>query len=114
MNATLFHGVVRDLLNAAGGNTLSDLQGGARPSLLGYPVNFVNVMDGASASGAGKAIAFFGDLSAAVYMGERRGLNFKVLSELYAENDQLGVQCTERVCFKTANPELLARLVINA
>jgi HK97 family phage major capsid protein len=114
MNATLFHGVVRDLLNAAGGNSLSDLQGGVRPSLLGYPVNFVNVMDGASASGAGKAIAYFGDLNAAVYMGERRGLNFKVLSELYAENDQLGVQCTERVCFKTANPELLARVVINA
>ena len=114
VNPTLFHGQIRDLLNAAGGNSLSDLQGGIRPTLLGYPVNFVNVMDGSSASGAGKAIAYFGDMSAAVYMGERRGLNFKVLSELYAENDQIGVQCTERVCFSIANPELLARIVIAA
>ena len=112
INPTLFHGPVRDLLLAAGGNTQSVIEGGQRPSLLGYPVNFVNVLPGAAASGAGDLLAVFGDVSLACYFGERRGLNFRTLNELYANTDQVGVQCTQRVALKVANPEVLAKITI--
>ena len=114
INPTMFHGPIRDLLLAAGGNTQSVIEGGQRPTLLGYPVNFVNVLPGASASAAGSPLAVFGDLSQGCYFGERRGLNFRVLNELYANTDQVGVQCTQRSALKVANPEVLARLVISA
>jgi HK97 family phage major capsid protein len=44
INPTLFHGPIRDLLNAAGNNSMRELEEGQRPTLLGYPVNFVNVL----------------------------------------------------------------------
>jgi HK97 family phage major capsid protein len=112
MNSTLFHGPVRDLLNAAGGNTLSDLEGGQRPTLLGYPVNFVNVLPGASASTSGDLLAVFGDMRLGAYFGDRRALNFKTLNELYAENDQIGLVATERVSLAIANPEVLSKITI--
>lgn len=111
MNPVLFHGQIRDLLNAAGGNTMSDWAGGARPSLLGYPVNFVNVMD---ASGAGKMGVVFGDASLGCYFGDRRAVNFRTLTELYANTDQVGVQATSRVDIKVANPEVLAKITFTA
>jgi len=114
LNPTLFHGPVRDLLLAAGGNTQSVIEGGQRPSLLGYPVNFVNVLPGASASGAGDLLAVFGDINLACYFGERRGLNFRTLNELYANTDQIGVQCTQRVALKVANPEVLSKITLTA
>lgn len=112
MNSTLFHGPVRDLLNAAGGNTLSDLEGGQRPTLLGYPVNFVNVLPGASASTSGDLLAVFGDMRLGCYFGDRRALNFKTLNELYAENDQIGLVATERVSLAIANGEVLSKITI--
>ena len=50
MSPTLWNGQIRDILNAAGGNSQADLVGGVRPTLLGYPVNLVNAMKGAGAS----------------------------------------------------------------
>ena len=114
INPTLFHGPIRDLLLAAGGNTQSVIEGGQRPTLLGYPVNFVNVLPGASASTAEDLLCVFGDVSQGCYFGERRGLNFRVLNELYANTDQVGVQCTQRSALKVANPEVLAKLTISA
>ena len=113
INPTLFHGPIRDLLLAAGGNTQSVIEGGQRPTLLGYPVNFVNVLDGASASADNSLLAVFGDLSQGCYFGERRGLNFRTLNELYANTDQVGVQCTQRSALAVANPEVIARLSID-
>ena len=112
MNPTLYHGPVRDLLDAAPGNTAADYAAGVRPTLLGYPVNFVNVMPGASATTAGDLLAVFGDCSIGCYFGDRRALNFRTLNELYANTDQVGVQCTERIDIKVANPEVLAKVTI--
>lgn len=112
MNASLFHGPVRELLNAAGGNNIADLEGGQQPLLLGYPVNFVSVMPGASASTSGDLLAAFGDLSIGAYFGDRRMPTFKVLNELYAANDQIGVVATERIDINVANPEVLAKITI--
>ena len=112
MNSTVFHGPIRDLLNAAGGNTMREFEEAQRPMLLGYPVNFVNVMPGSTPSTSGDMIAAFGDVGIGCYFGDRRNWSFKVLNELYAENDQVGVIGTERIDLKVANPEVLAKVTL--
>jgi len=111
MNATLFNGQIRDLLNAAGGNADSNLAGGVGRSLFGYPVELVNAMPGASAV-SGDLLCVFGDLGVSHYFGDRRALNFKVLDQLFAVNDQVGLVCTQRVAMKSVNPEVLSRIVL--
>ena len=110
MSPVVFHSQVRDLLNAAGGNAIQDLEGGQRPLLLGYPVNLVSCLPAAPASG--DLVAVFGDLRLGAYFGDRRALNFKTLSELYMENDQLGVVATERIDIKVSCPEVLSKITI--
>jgi HK97 family phage major capsid protein len=112
MNPTLYHGKVRDLLNAAGGNTIGDIQAGQKPTLFGYPVNLVNAMPGAAAATSGDLIAVFGDLGVSHYFGSRRSLEFRVLRELFAVNDQVGVVCTQRVALKSVNPEVASKLTL--
>ena len=110
LNPTVYHGAVRDLVNAAGGNTIADLEGGQRPLLMGYPVVLTNILPAAPASG--ELVAVFGDLRLGCYFGDRRSLTFKTLNELYAANDQIGIQATERIDIKVANPEVLAKITI--
>lgn len=110
INPTVYHGAVRDLVNAAGGNTIADLEGGQRPLLMGYPVVLTNILPAAPASG--ELVAVFGDLRLGCYFGDRRSLTFKTLNELYAANDQIGIQATERIDIKVANPEVLAKITI--
>jgi len=110
MSPVVFHSQVRDLLNAAGGNTIVDLEGGQRPLLMGYPVNLVSCLPAAPASG--ELVAVFGDMRLGAYFGDRRALNFKTLNELYAENDQIGVVATERIDIKVANGEVLSKITI--
>ena len=112
MNPTLFHGPIRDLLNAIGGTTQGDVQGDLRPRLFGAPVNFVNVLPGSTASTAGDLLAVYGDASLGCYFGDRRAQNFRVLNELYANTDQVGVQVTQRIDIAVANPEVLAKITI--
>ena len=109
---TLWNGHIRDLLNAAGGNAVSEMTAGVAPSLFGYKVNLVDAMKGASASVAGDLVAVFGDLGASHYFGDRRSLNFNVLRELYAVNDQVGIVCTQRVDIASASPEVLSKITI--
>ena len=111
---TLWNGPIRDLLNAAGGgNDLASYEAGLRPTLLGHPVEFVNVLSGASASTTGDLLAVFGDLSVSHYFGDRRSLNFNVLRELYAVNDQVGIVCTQRVDLASVNPEVLSKITLS-
>jgi HK97 family phage major capsid protein len=110
ISPTVYHGQIRDLVNAAGGNTIADLEGGQRPLLMGYPVVLTNILPAAPASG--ELVAVFGDLRLGCYFGDRRSLTFKTLNELYAANDQIGIQATERIDIKVANPEVLAKITI--
>ncbi len=111
MSPTLWNGQVRDLLNAAGGNQDANIVSGVAPSLFGYKVNLVNAMAGASAT-TGDLLAVFGDLSASHYFGDRRALNFNVLRELFAVNDQVGIVCTQRIDIASVNPEVLSKLTV--
>ncbi len=112
MSPTLWNGQVRDILNAAGGNSQADLVGGVRATLLGYPVDVVNGMKGAGASTSDDLLCVFGDLGVSHYFGDRRSLNFRVLNELFAVNDQVGVICTQRIALKSANPEVLSKITL--
>ena len=110
VNPSVYHGQIRDLVNAAGGNTIADLEGGQQPLLMGYPVVLTNILPAAPASG--ELVAVFGDLRLGCYFGDRRSLTFKTLNELYAANDQIGIQATERIDIKVANPEVLSKITI--
>ena len=112
MSPTLWNGQVRDLLNAAGGNADSNLASGVSRSLFGYPVELVNALPGAGAA-TGDLLAVFGDLSVSHYFGDRRALNFKVLDQLFAVNDQVGIICTQRIDIASVNPEVLSKVTVS-
>tara|TARA_R110000824_G_scaffold10010_4_gene44351 strand:+ start:223 stop:1494 length:1272 start_codon:yes stop_codon:yes gene_type:complete len=111
-NATLWNGTIRELLNAGGGITSDHLVSGVKPTLFGYPVNLVNAMPGNAASTIGDLIGVFGDLKVSHYFGDRRNLSFKVLNELFAVNDQVGIVATQRVDIASANPEVLSKITL--
>lgn len=112
INPTLYYGKIRNLLNDAQGNHIGNLENGQSLRLLGYPVHLTSVLPQAPSAVSGDLLAVFGDLSVGCYFGDRRTPTFKVLNELYAENDQLGIQVTERIDARVVNPEVLSRLVI--
>jgi HK97 family phage major capsid protein len=95
MHKTFYHSVPATLMVAAGGNAISDLQGGARQqTFLGYPVEFCQVMP--SVWVANQIFALFGDLSLAASFGDRRSTT--LFSDPYslAANDQVQIRGTER------------------
>ena len=69
-------------------------------------------MPGATSNTSGDLVAVFGDLGVSHYFGTRRGLEFRVLNELFAVTGQVGVICTQRVAMKSVNPEVLAKVTI--
>lgn len=111
-NRSVFYGQIRDILNAAGGNAMVDIESGQRPSLFGFPVNLVEAIPGASASTSGDLLATFGDIGTSHYFGDRRNLSFRILDQLYANTDQIGVQATQRIAVSPVNPEALVKLTI--
>lgn len=111
-NRSLFYGQIRDILNAAGGNAMVDIESGQRPSLFGFPVNLVEAMPGNSASTSGDLLATFGDIGTSHYFGDRRNLSFRVLDQLYANTDQIGIQATQRIDIAPVNGAALVKLNI--
>jgi len=86
------------LMAAAGGNTTATLAGEIMPAFLGKPrLTCEPCYSDSTADLTGKAMAFYGNFKQGVLMGERRGIMVKVLSERYAEYDQIGVIGTERI-----------------
>jgi HK97 family phage major capsid protein len=68
MGRTTWASHVQSLIYAAGGNTVSNLEGGVRPQLFGFPVY---VSDQMPASAASKCAAIFGNFSDGVLIGDR-------------------------------------------
>ncbi len=86
------------IATAAGGVTATEMANGIRtPSYLGYPVETDQTLPKVLTSLTGVAMAFFGDLSLAVKMGERRGITISLSDQRYWEFDQIGIRATERV-----------------
>jgi HK97 family phage major capsid protein len=86
------------LAAAAGGNTVSNLTGGVPQQLfLGYPIEFVEVMNstiGAQASTEG--LCYFGDLAMAGMFGNRRGIAVAVSDHVAFATDETVMRWTTR------------------
>ena len=94
-----FKGSVIDrLLLGLGGITSATVEMGWKPAFMGFEVVTSAAMpSGATTDYSDQVVALFGDMALAVAMGTRRELTAKVLTELYAANDQLAVLVTERM-----------------
>lgn len=95
MSKYAYFTVVNSLLNAAGGTDMRQIEQGGEMMLLGYPVTFTQVLPGANAAN-GDLVAVFGDLSQGSYLGNRRNVSLRLLTELYAASDQIGIVGTLR------------------
>jgi HK97 family phage major capsid protein len=85
------------LAEAAGGNTVAQIAGGAPLQFLGFPVEIVQVMNSTTtAQTSTDGIAYLGNLDLAASMGSRRGISIAVDSSRYFEFDQLAIRGTER------------------
>lgn len=86
------------IATAAGGVTATEMANGMRtPSYMGYPVELDQTLPKVLTDLSDVAMAFFGDLSLAVKMGERRGMSISLSDQRYWEYDQIGIRATERV-----------------
>ena len=98
MHSAVYYASAFRLMNAAGGNTNVTLANGvAMPMLLGYPVQFVQVMPSTTGSSVSTILAYFGDLRLGAAYGTRRSARVEVSTERYFELDLIGIKTTERI-----------------
>lgn len=83
------------LMDAAGGNTITDLGSGPVRTFLGYPVEFAQVLPG-SGAGVGVKVAYFGDLSLASTMGLRRNITMATSTDVKFVEDQIAIRAIGR------------------
>lgn len=86
------------LVDAAGGNTIQTLEGGAvMREFLGYPVVISQKMNSTlTAQTSTDGLAYFGDLRMAAVLGNRRGMSILPSEHRYMELDQIAIRGTER------------------
>ena len=76
---------------------------GAPDTILGRPVYTSTAVPGI---GAGQKVMAFGDFSY-YWIGDRQGISFRRLNELYATTGQVGFLATKRVDAKLILPEAI-------
>lgn len=86
------------------------MQVGLPDTLLGRPVYSSNAIPGIA---AGEKVIAFGDLSY-YWIGDRNGITFKRLNELYADRGQIGFLATKRLDARLVLPEAVKILQIKA
>lgn len=85
------------LAEAAGGNTVAQIAGGAPLQFLGFPVVISQVMNSTlTAQTSTDGLCYLANLDLAASMGTRRGVSIQVDSSRYFEYDQLAIRGTER------------------
>lgn len=95
---SFYHNVMQKLELAAGGVTAREISDGdrrARPTFLGYPVNFAQVLPSAEANS--QVCTLFGDLSLASMMGDRRAISLFNDPYSLSGDDQVQIRGTERI-----------------
>lgn len=102
VHRSFYHNTMVRLMAALGGTTPAMVVANMeKPSFLGYPVNFSNIMP--STDSTSQIIALFGDFRQAADFGDRRAQTVKFITEgnidsvSMAETDQIGVIATERI-----------------
>ncbi len=82
----------------AGGNTIMDMQSTpTRRGFLGYPVVISQVLPTSTSTINGTPMLYFGDLSMAAAMGDRRAIRIFPSEHRYMDTDQIGIRCLERI-----------------
>jgi len=84
------------LMSQAGGNSITDLAGEVRKSYLGHEVVVSQVLPAVTTSLTGLPMILFGNLRQAARFGDRRAIRVEILTERYADYDQIGIKATER------------------
>lgn len=95
MSSYAYQVAVLPLLTALGGTDMRQFEEGGEMMLLGYPVTFTQVLPKATVA-LSDLLILFGDLDLGAYSGQRRQLTIRVLNELYAAQDSIGIQSTMR------------------
>lgn len=96
MHSTVFDTVVEALVLESGGTTSDHWANGAQPRLLGFPVEFVQVMPSTDADSQVSMI--LGDLRMGVYFGDRGGMWLRSSQEGDDfDNDTITVKGSERI-----------------
>jgi HK97 family phage major capsid protein len=103
MSRYTYYTIILPLVQAAPGTDQRMVEEGGNPTLLGYPITFTQVLPGKTRVD-GDMLVVFGDLRLGLRMGMRRNATFKMLNELYAVTDQIGVQSTLRADIKVVSP----------
>lgn len=96
ISQTGFAATFERLIATLGGNRLDVIDGKIVYRYLGFPIVISQQLPLVTSSLANKAMMFFGDLSLAAAMGERRGVTIRRLDERFADSDQIGIMGTER------------------
>ena len=97
----LVYAFIRKIVDQSGGATAGNwlwqpgLSLGMPDRMLGRPVYVNNSMD--SAFTTGKKLLIVGDFDFGYWIGERQGVEQRVLRELYAATYQVGFQASERI-----------------
>jgi len=116
MHRTVF-AVCREVKDTQNRPITSDATAAVPPTLLGYPVEFSEVMPLASAVGSGQKFAVFGNLKPWCYFGDRRAPRSKIVdqatlgSDKLAEQDEEALVVTERIAQVIGVPANIACLV---
>ncbi|MCL4799018.1 MAG: phage major capsid protein [Burkholderiales bacterium] len=85
------------ILQGLAGNAVSDLAGDIPKAYGGFPVYTSPVLPaGATTDYSGQVMIAFGNLRLASKLGLRRDIRLQILTERYAEFDQIGIKATER------------------
>jgi HK97 family phage major capsid protein len=63
---------------------------------MGFPISMVPSMPSGTSSAAGKIVALFGDMRTATILASRREVRVRLSQQRYLDQDQLGLQGTER------------------
>jgi HK97 family phage major capsid protein len=90
-----FYSIAAKVFAEAGGNRTDTLSEDVKHRILGFPVVFAQKLP-VTTPGSGKPMFYFGDLSKAAALGERRGVTIRRSDHRYFENDQIGLLGTER------------------
>lgn len=96
ISSTGYYASMDRLMNAAGGNSNTNLAAGSVMNFLGDPVVFTQVMEDRVTSVTGSVACYYGDLAMTAYMGSRRGISVIADSSRYFDQDAVAIRSTQR------------------
>lgn len=96
-NSTVYDAVMAPILDAAGGNTQSDLeQGPGRLRFKGYDVRETQILPDAASIEPESNVLVFGNIKKGAIFGDRRAITISRSDQVYWVNDDIAIKGTQR------------------